>query len=583
MANDKTRNNPILGGIGAGPISVVFKHLSSIADWARLSSTCTTLRKLGQQTPHGRVIARQVIPLEVLNHPIFVRYPINWVLLDKLTQRPELLAEYFQDPYDTEWILAALLGLEGAVKELLQDKIGIKLARNDARVGHFFIPGGHKELFRDFSETYPPHLKVKKNYERLSMKFAVSFGQREIVELLVEKPYSYDIHEMVKVNDRRFNLCGLAAISNQGDMLKYLISLGVDPEYGCLRTDAAMFSAWDCYDYLITEQVIKNPLDSENRERIFVCAAGCDREDIFNEMLLPSVDGSLPMLEDIDPTTVMADFMTPLSCAVRNGNIESVKAILKKNWGSIAQVRYDNGKSLLHELIESGNFLLLPQLLALQEQLRLSRKLDLTLCDKKGNTLLHSAALIGDINAFNYFLQAGDYIVAGKLIKELPLTKECITVAQVAASQGQLKFLEHIVILFGKNVLLGVDVNGDTIQHHACRSKNLSLLRWLVKQQGDINLRLLNSQQETPLHILAEQATYEGIANAWYFIAESARQFGVDLLRIPGRNNLTVQHDMCDEAMGAQPWVAYLLGELFDETYRDEASLKCAITKRLYC
>ncbi len=169
---------------------------------------------------------------------------------------------------------------------------------------------------------------------------------------------------------------------------------------GCVRTEAATSAAWEVYDYLTTQQTITLPLERENQFRIILSAAGCAKMDIVNNLLTTY---------NLDPREISLDNATLLSCAAYNGNLEAIKQIVEYNWGSLRDPLPENGRPLLHELVESRHSRLLSAVRDLDTELSLDKR------DLLGNTILHAAAKSGDWTAF---CELRDYLVKSHIMMQ---------------------------------------------------------------------------------------------------------------------------------------------------------------------
>ncbi len=97
----------------------------------------------------------------------------------------------------------------------------------------------------------------------------------------------------------------------------------------------------------------------------------------------------------------------------------------------------------------------------------------------------------------------------------LPVNIKNTTIAQAAASAGQLHFLKKLVNGYGDAILEGVDDDdGNTLQHYACMSSNLTLIRWLLLRQEYSGIREKNKKEQIPFQLLAQGALYNGCPQA---------------------------------------------------------------------
>ncbi|WP_162848928.1 ankyrin repeat domain-containing protein, partial [Wolbachia endosymbiont of Laodelphax striatellus] len=179
---------------------------------------------------------------------------------------------------------------------------------------------------------------------------------------------------------------------------------------------------------------------------------------------------------------------TPLHCAIEFDELSMVDLLLtKKNINPF--VEDNDGKTSLDYAKEGKKAEILQALIN----------------NKYGSeedSLLHLAAMIGEVNAVRYLIGKGVDVNVRNALHHTPL--------HLAAGIGHAEVVK-ILIREGKAEIDVFDARNQTPMHYAVNNKKLEIVKLLLKLGADVNSARMgqNSMKLSPVHIAVSNANYD--------------------------------------------------------------------------
>ncbi|UXX40504.1 MULTISPECIES: ankyrin repeat domain-containing protein [unclassified Wolbachia] len=179
---------------------------------------------------------------------------------------------------------------------------------------------------------------------------------------------------------------------------------------------------------------------------------------------------------------------TPLHCAIEFDELSMVDLLLtKKNINPF--VEDNEGKTSLDYAKEGKKAEILKALI--------SNKYGL-----EQDSLLHLAAMIGEVNAVRYLIGKGIDVNVRNTLHHTPL--------HLAAGIGHAEVVK-ILIREGKAEIDVFDARNQTPMHYAVNNKKLEIVKLLLKLGADVNSARMgqNSMKLSPVHIAVSNTNYD--------------------------------------------------------------------------
>lgn len=171
----------------------------------------------------------------------------------------------------------------------------------------------------------------------------------------------------------------------------------------------------------------------------------------------------------------------------------------------------------------------------LQSLQEFPQQLSVDMVDDNNRTMLFSSAEFGDFEDFVALLAL--YPDVNEWLKR---DINGASIVHAACEVGKLLFLKELVLKFGAQCLMQTDNQGRTALHYACRSRNLSLIEWLVTEYK-LSLTAEDSAGKIPFHMLAEAA--EQRPQRWKNLPALAKRYGMEhLTDYPDHAGMTVKN-----------------------------------------
>lgn len=452
----------------------------------------------------GQDLCSGIVPLHVVNDDFFKGKSIDVSLLEKILSKSRSAIKDALTLDVQPWQIAALLGMSA----LLDERYGNKLEDLKDGFGYgvleYYILGGHDRLVEKWLTSKPQKLTQQQVY-RLA-ELAAGTGNQYILEFL-KNHYQFDItffdaqHQQTLLH--RATRCG------QKKIVQWLLKQGVDPTKGHnIALVAAENNHWDLYSDFVKLKIV--PRNAEELNALLIYAARSGKNAIITKLASSIGD---------DINLVRFAGLDMVASATYGGQLETIEFCWGRKCGSVTQ-RWDNNMAIIHVAAFKGQVKLIYDLLQ-----KYPDHLWCDMTDDLGRTILFFAARHGDWDAF--YSLANSYFRAGDILKA---DKNGETIVHAAASYGRLLFLQQLLQYAEKACLQQRDNLGRTPLHHACTSGNSALIICLVKEQG-LSLSETDKQQNTPLHILAQQAKQD--AYLWNDLVLLAETFGAEVITEP--------------------------------------------------
>ena len=258
------------------------------------------------------------------------------------------MTEFYFIFYNTPLHLAAYEGLEQIVEILLEK--GAKIEETNKEKISFFTLSYETPLYKAvYRENISITTKLlekgadpnnNKNKSRIPLHSACNDGNKQIVEILLEKGAKIEAKDKNNIHFVSFNETPLMSAVRKGktEIVELLIKKGANVKV--VNKDGIHCS------FLIYENILHLACD------------GCGNEKIVSMLLEKKIDVNSTTTDGI---TVLLDYKTPLHYACENGKLETAKLLIEhkaniKHRASVANRRHEHdGMTAIHFAASSGN------------------------------------------------------------------------------------------------------------------------------------------------------------------------------------------------------------------------------------
>ena len=171
-----------------------------------------------------------------------------------------------------------------------------------------------------------------------------------------------------------------------------------------------------------------------------------------------------------------------------SGNLEVLQYLIQN--GSDIFSKTKNGRSCLHLAAQEGHLKICRTFLQIYN-------FNIRARDDDEWTVLHHAALSGNLEFVQYFIQNGSDVFSK--------TKDDKTVLHLAAKNGYLRMCMALLQNYSLDVN-SMDDDGWTVLHCAVRSGNLELFKYLIEKGSEIDSK--TKDHSSCLHIAAWNGSF---------------------------------------------------------------------------
>ena len=407
--------------------------------------------------------------------------------------------------------LAAKRGHLKICRALLENYNLDMYARDDSGlyVLHHAAWSGDLELFQYLIEKGSDiFIKTKNNSSCLH--FAAKVGILKICKVVLQK-YNFDINAR---DDGGLTILHSAAWSGDSELLQYLIEKGSDvfsktkSGRSCLHIAAEERNLKICRVLLENYNFDVHERDDDGLAVLHSAALGGDLElfqyliengsDVFSKTKngrscfhIAAEEGYLKicrvLLENynFDVHERDDDGLAVLHSAALGGDLELFQYLIKN--GSDVFSKTKNGRSCLHIAAEEGHLKICRMLLtnynfAVHER------------DDDGLAVLHSAALGGDLELFQYLIKNGSDVFSK--------TKNGRSCLHIAAEEGHLRICRVLLQNYNFDVHERDD-DGLAVLHNAALGGDLELFQYLIQNGSDVYSKTKDGRSS--LHLAAEK------------------------------------------------------------------------------
>ena len=256
----------------------------------------------------SKVYSFGVVPYGLLGAEIFKRYKPNFQALCDFFVRAKRILPTINFDNHLEWPLAALMNMNEALEELLEDD---PMATDDRglRAIDYIVMSGDVEFLKRWVGKHVPDFSWEEEGVEL-LVFAMNCGNDEMVKFLM--PYGKSFFSMLPESPES-DESGLHEVIICGFEVLFweLVDGGADLHRGAsFPLTAAKYRRWGIYDKLIARGI---ELSEEDRAKV-VCYAARDDHQRFRRLL--------ETCEDVDFSDFCFEDGTVYSLACEEGQIE---------------------------------------------------------------------------------------------------------------------------------------------------------------------------------------------------------------------------------------------------------------------
>ncbi|PKL78468.1 MAG: hypothetical protein CVV27_03240 [Candidatus Melainabacteria bacterium HGW-Melainabacteria-1] len=252
-----------------------------------------------------------------------------------------------------------------------------------------------------------------------------------------------------------------AIFDNQGPLLVWAASLQHD----------------QLFRHLLTQKADPNARETESKMTVLMYLCQQGKQEL----------ATLLLDQGADPHLIGRRDQTALTYAVGHGHFNLVQLLESQG----VEISKDPGRgNALASTAENGNLMLMQYLLG--------KGLNVRYSDKKGNTLLHFAAMNGKLDVIKFLLAKGLDLHARN--------QNGLNALSHAAAKDQLELLDFL--LSQGLALDGTGSDGKTALAHAAESGALAAVKFLASKGAKLNTQ--DSMQYTPL-LYASQGGYTDV------------------------------------------------------------------------
>ena len=375
---------------------------------------------------------------------------------------------------------------------------------------HMACLGGHEELARLLITNYDCPVDVKNEDNETPLHKACLSGRCSIVRMLISE-FKADATQRDHYNDTAVSK---AAEGGHVETVQALLTeLGCNPKVTGYDGRSLLHEAcWNGSIKLAEMLIIEFSLDifladdngdtplhmaceggHEELARLLITKYNCpvDVKSNIQETPLHTACSSghssivRMLISEFKADATQRDHYndTAVSKAAEGGHVETVQVLISELGCSPKVAGYD-GRSLLHEACRSGN-------IKLAEILIVDFSLDIFSADDSGNTPLHMACCVGHEELVRLLITKYNCPVdVENKIQKTPV--------HYAHSNGHSSIVR--MLLLTMEFQYPKTFNGDNLLHIAVSQGQIKDVREiLIQQQVDVNI--LNSKNETPLHL----------------------------------------------------------------------------------
>ncbi|XP_062570980.1 ankyrin-3-like [Saccostrea cucullata] len=413
---------------------------------------------------------------------------------------------------------------------------------------HTACSGGHEDLSKHLINRYPHLLKVTDLRLENVLHKAARGGSLPLFQFLLDKDKDLRIDEKTNSGRTVLHMC---CFEGRKDICKYLVNnypclLDITDYYGWTVLHAACLGGnVDIIDFLVAKGMFIHELPNDKESALYIaCRYGqypvCEYLIHNYPQSLDVMDETISVLHraawegyiDIvnllvekgwDVTSVTRTGNTVLHLCCLNSQIEMCQYLIN-NYSNLLRVRDDKGWTVLHSACKGGNEEIVSLLITkgididaltkdsknalhiaslngkyqICQYLVNNYKHLLKNKDKYGNSVLHCAAMGGDVNVLEMLIKFGSNIST--------LTNEGETVLHVCGLHEKMKVFTYLIDNF-PDLLEVKDKYGFTVLHSVCKGGNTEMIPLLITKGLDI-LELTNDTQNV-LEIACLRGKYD--------------------------------------------------------------------------
>ncbi|XP_046337771.2 ankyrin repeat domain-containing protein 17-like [Haliotis rufescens] len=353
-----------------------------------------------------------------------------------------------------EWVgrtlvmLAAGKGHRELVELLVRKGANVSLVdRFDNNILHYACLGGHVEVVKYVLSQDMVSINSRGWKKMTPAMTAAERGHKEVVELLVNEGANVTL-----VNKKGDNLLHSASRGGNVEVVKFVLSL---------------------------DMVSINSRGWKNMTPAMTAAVKGHKEVVE---LLVSKGADVSLLDKGNNNL--------LHLACRGGNVEVVKFVLSQGTLSINSRGWEKMTPVITAADKGHKEVV---------ELLVNEGADVTLVNKKGDNLLHSASRGGHVEVVKFVLSQGTLSINSRGWKRM-------TPAMTAADKGHKEVVE-LLVRKGADVSL-LDIGHDTLLHLACRGGHVEVVKFVLSQ-GMVSINSRGWEKMTPVITAAEKGHKE--------------------------------------------------------------------------